>query len=164
MSDSVLIEEILHAWRVNNGINLLLIPSIPASGFFVIPPNSRGRTVGEQFAHIRKARSTHLKFNRVTPPLKLPRLPKGGSPTRAQLRFRATGEAIEALLEDRLRTGGRVQYFQGRPIRCFACLIAHDSHHRGQILLALKQNGMRLPDRVAMNGVWGKWYWSKPVT
>ena len=27
----------------------------------------------------------------------------------------------------------------------------------GQILLALKQSGERLPDRVALNGVWGRW-------
>ena len=36
-------------------------------------------------------------------------------------------------------------------------LIAHESYHRGQIALALKQNGMKLPERVALNGLWGMW-------
>ncbi len=31
------------------------------------------------------------------------------------------------------------------------------SHHRGQIALALKQSGMRLSDQVALDGLWGKW-------
>ena len=33
-------------------------------------------------------------------------------------------------------------------------VIAHDACHHGQIALALKQNGMRLPDKVAL----GRWY------
>ena len=36
--------------------------------------------------------------------------------------------------------------------------IAHDSHHRGQIALALKQNGMRLPEKVALGRIWYPWY------
>ena len=30
-----------------------------------------------------------------------------------------------------------------------------------EILLALKQEGMRLPDEVAVQGVWGKWIHGK---
>jgi len=31
----------------------------------------------------------------------------------------------------------------------------------GQVMLALKQNGMRLPEKISIQGLWGKWIWGK---
>ncbi|HCA78416.1 MAG TPA: hypothetical protein DEP53_01645 [Bacteroidetes bacterium] len=39
--------------------------------------------------------------------------------------------------------------------------LSHDSHHRGQIALALKQNGRKLPQDVAINALRQEWYWGK---
>jgi len=40
-------------------------------------------------------------------------------------------------------------------------LISHESHHSGQIALALKRNGMRLPEAIALRTSWQRWYWGK---
>jgi uncharacterized damage-inducible protein DinB len=40
-------------------------------------------------------------------------------------------------------------------------LIAHEAHHRWQIMLALKQNGLRLPESISLQGLWGRWMWGK---
>jgi uncharacterized damage-inducible protein DinB len=43
--------------------------------------------------------------------------------------------------------------FAGQPLRWMSYLIAHDSQHRGSILLALKQSGMRMGPDVSIEVV-----------
>jgi uncharacterized damage-inducible protein DinB len=116
--------------------------------------------VAGQFAHLHRARTGWLKFNGEN--VDSMRL-ASTSPTRAQLKaaFAASGRAVERFLRRVLEEGGRVKMFRGSPLRWMSYLISHESHHRGSILLTLKQNGFPLPPKVALNGVWYPWYFGE---
>jgi uncharacterized damage-inducible protein DinB len=163
-ADRTLLEQILQAWRVNSSINVKLVRGIPQKGFDAIPSGSRGRTVARQLTHMHKVHVGWLRYNGVKLGGHLKPFDRNATPTRAQLvsAFRASGRAVEAFVRERLLADGRVGFFQGKPIRWMCYLIAHDSHHRGQIALALKQNGMRLPQNVAINDIWYSWYGGDP--
>lgn len=98
---------------------LYLLQQIPPLGLRVVPLNSRGRTVAEQFAHVNRVRMGWLRYHRTGVHPEAPPSQKGSPP--------------------------------------IAHLIAHESHHRGQIMLAIKQADMKMPDKVAVDGLWGPW-------
>jgi len=157
-----LLEQIVGTWRVNSAITSELLEKIPQKCLQAVPPASQGRTVADQFAHMNNARVAWLRFNGVKLSRDGKRFPsskKGLAPSRRELlaAFRASGDAIEAFLRQKLLECGRVKMFQGSPVRWLGYLIAHESHHRGQIALCLKQNGTKLPDTVATGTLWATW-------
>lgn len=160
MDDRSLLEQVLQAWRVNAAINVKLVNAIPKKGFNAVPLASRGRTVAKQLAHMQKVHSGWLKYNGARLHRDARPLHRNAKLDRKRLTaaLRASGAAVEAFLRERLQSGKRIGFFQGKPIRWMCYLIAHDSHHRGQIALALKQNGMRLPEKVALREIWYPWY------
>jgi len=40
-------------------------------------------------------------------------------------------------------------------------LISHESHHRGSMMMALMQHGMKMKQDAAIRNIWGKWMWGE---
>lgn len=155
--------QVAHAWRRHNEILLLLLRSVPAKGFAAVPTGSRGRDVARQFNHLNRVRLGWVHYHRTGKRPKLPRGDKGPRPSRAELKAAlvASGKEVSAFLQDCLRGEARPRMFGKEIVRWVTYLISHESHHRGQIMLALKQSGFRLPEKVAVQGLWGKWIFGK---
>jgi uncharacterized damage-inducible protein DinB len=146
-------DQILDSWRIHDRINRYLLDAVPADALGDLSA-SKGRTVAEQFAHMHNVRLMWLKA--AAPALLdgLEKLEKGALDHGA-LRdaLAASGAAVETLLRDALASGGKVKGFKPHAVAFLGYLISHESHHRGQIALTLKQGGHPL-DRKTAFGIW----------
>jgi uncharacterized damage-inducible protein DinB len=155
-------ERLLAGWLRHNEILLYLVKEMPTQGFAAVASGSRGRDVARQLAHLIRVRVGWLEYHRTG---KRPQLGRASArrPSRAQLTadLRTSGARVEAYVRECLQGTSRPRLFGRDVVRWLLYLISHESQHRGQVLLALKQSEHRLPERITIQGLWGRWIFGK---
>ena len=148
--------QLVETWQIHDRINLYLLDAIDAESLGSHSA-SKGRSVGEQFAHVHNVRLMWLKSA-------APELLKGlvkveneqaNDKKLLTKSLASSGKAIGALLAQSLEEGGKVRGFKPHAAAFLGYLISHESHHRGQIALSLKQAGKPLDKKTG----YGMWEW-----
>jgi uncharacterized damage-inducible protein DinB len=160
-------DSILNAWSTNDRITIFLVEALPAAMWDAAIPGSPRRTIRMVAGHIHNARCMWIKTLGQPHGIAVPPAVDRHRVSRSQLirALRRSGRGIASLLALGLERDGQIPptaayAWRNLPLdvgHVLAYFVAHEGHHRGQIVLVARQLGHRLPANVR-NGLW---QWTK---
>lgn len=162
-------DSVLSAWSTSNLTTIYLVERLPEAVWTAAIPGSPRRTVRMLAGHLHNSRCMWLKTLGRPLGVKVPAAVDRRRVTRTRLvsALKASGRGIAALLALGFERGGTIPAtpaYQWRNLpldvgHVLAYFVAHEGHHRGQIVMAARQLGHRLPAEVTG----GLWQWSRRV-
>jgi uncharacterized damage-inducible protein DinB len=160
-------ESILNAWATSDRVTRFLVEQIPAPVWDGAVPGSPRRTIRMIAGHMHNARCMWLKTLGKPHGIAVPSSVDRHRVTPPQLvrALKQSGRGIASLLELGLEHEGQIPptpayAWRNLPLdvgHVLAYFVAHEGHHRGQIVMVARQLGHRLPAS-ATNGLW---QWNK---
>ena len=152
-------QQIIETWQIHNRTMLLLLQHLPDEALCATLSKRGGRDVARQLAHVHMVRVWRLQAfsKKIAEPLLV--FEKGETPEREKLQraLAQSGEVMEQYLRHALEQRGAVSNFKRGVVPMVGYYISHEAHHRGHILLTIKQCGFKLPDALK----WHIWEWNK---
>jgi uncharacterized damage-inducible protein DinB len=160
-------DSILSAWATNNRVTTFLVENLPPRLWAASVPGAPRRTVRMIAGHIHNSRCTWIKMVGKAHGIPVPESVDRRTVRRTDLvsALRRSSRGIESLLRLACESGGRVPIpstyvWRNLPLdagHVLGYFLAHEGHHRGQIVMIARQLGHRLP--VSVTG--GLWQWTR---
>jgi uncharacterized damage-inducible protein DinB len=164
-----LAETLLTAWRTNSRVTEYLVEHIPNELWDAPIPRAPRRTVRMIAGHLHNARCMWLKTLGKEHGIAIPASVDRHKVERRELlsALKRSSQGIEALLQLGIAAGGHVPpskayVWRNLPLdvpHVLTYFVAHEGHHRGQIVMLARQLGHRLPGEISA----GLWQWTKRV-
>jgi len=158
---------LLNAWRTNNRVTTFLIENISDALWVAAVPGAPRRSVRMIAGHIHNARCMWIKTLGLGHGILSPCVVNRHKVGRKELilALGRSGRGIADLLKLGSEHGGTIPAsssyaWRNLPLdvgHVLTYFVAHEGHHRGQIVMIARQVGHRLP--VEVTG--GLWQWSK---
>jgi uncharacterized damage-inducible protein DinB len=160
-------DTILNAWKTNNRVTVFLFENLPVELWEAQVPGGPRRTIRMLAAHIHNCRCSWVKTlgkeHGIAVPKRIDRLKVKPKELISAMQRSSTG--ILNLLKFGCEKGGSIPapssyVWRNLPLdvgHIQGYFIAHEGHHRGQIIMLARQLGYRLRPEVAG----GIWHWTK---
>jgi uncharacterized damage-inducible protein DinB len=160
-------DTILDTWRTSNRVTVFLVEHLPSEVWASAVPGAPRRTIRMIAGHLHNARCMWIKTLGQELGITVPRSVDRRRVGRRELvpALERSSRGILRLLTIGCEQGGRIPMastytWRNLPLdvgHVLAYFVAHEAHHRGQIVLVARELGYRLPAEVTA----GLWQWTK---
>lgn len=160
-------EELIATWRTSHNVTAFLVKNIPPEIWPEKVPGYPRRTIRHIAAHFHNTRCMWIKMIGASHGIAVPKKVAGTKVEKSEVlsALEKSSEGIIKIIRLGASTGRHIppaawQNFPTDLVHFLSYFVAHEAHHRGQIVITARMLGYPLNERVMR----GLWHWKDRVS